>query len=371
MAHDAIAFLSAVEFDQVDLLGFSIGSFVAQEMCLIRPSLVRKLILASTAPQGAAGMHGWAADVIGAVGQRETNAEGVLDVFYTRSPANRQAGEQALQRMFARTTDRDLPTSWETRQAQYDAVCAWGIPNHSLLQRVSAIRLPVFVANGDSDPMIRPHFSHLLAGLVPQTTVRSTRTRPMDFSSSTTRPSRPTSRLSSATPPRLGRGLAGASASLSGGHRVRGADDNAVQGQRPHTLAPPCRHPSRTHGRKQQGPDATVATASYVSHSMLHRQVPGFEPGAHQREVEGPHHPRLRGAGEAGVMGAVASVIGASAPLAMDGSPGGEKSARPEGIVGSDGAGRGLARRGAGVGGASLVRPGRKWWRPARSTPPR
>ena len=59
-------------------------------------------------------------------------------------------------------------TSWETRNAQYDAVCAWGIPNHSLLERVTAIRLPVFVANGDSDPMILPHYSYLLAGLIPQ-----------------------------------------------------------------------------------------------------------------------------------------------------------------------------------------------------------
>src|SRR5207244_9186146 len=59
------------------------------------------------------------------------------------------------------------PTTWQTRQAQYDAVCAWGIPNHSLLQRVTAIDLPVFVANGDSDPMILPRFSYLLAGLLP------------------------------------------------------------------------------------------------------------------------------------------------------------------------------------------------------------
>src|SRR5882672_10468632 len=39
MAHDAIAFLEAMEFQRVDLLGFSIGSFVAQEIALIRPDL--------------------------------------------------------------------------------------------------------------------------------------------------------------------------------------------------------------------------------------------------------------------------------------------------------------------------------------------
>ena len=46
-------------------------------------------------------------------------------------------------------------------------MCTWGIPNHSLLQRVSAIDVPVFVANGDGDPMILPRYSYLLAGLLP------------------------------------------------------------------------------------------------------------------------------------------------------------------------------------------------------------
>jgi pimeloyl-ACP methyl ester carboxylesterase len=172
MAQDAIAFLSAVEFDQVDILGFSIGSFIAQEMALLRPALLRRVILASSAPQGAAGMHGWAPDVIEAVGARQTNPEGVLDVFYAPSASSRHAGQQALKRMFSRTQGRDLPTTWETREAQYDAVCAWGVPNHSVLQRVSAIDLPVFVANGDSDPMILPHYTYLLAGLIPRARVK-------------------------------------------------------------------------------------------------------------------------------------------------------------------------------------------------------
>ena len=51
-------------------------------------------------------------------------------------------------------------------------MCDWGIPNHAALQRVSAIGHPVFIANGDSDPMIRTHFSHLLAGLIPQASIK-------------------------------------------------------------------------------------------------------------------------------------------------------------------------------------------------------
>jgi pimeloyl-ACP methyl ester carboxylesterase len=168
MAHDAIAFLEAMDLHRVDLLGFSIGSFVAQEIALIRPDLLRRLVLASSAPQGAAGMHGWAPEVIGAVGPPETTPEGYISVFFAPSDTSRAAGQQSVGRIFGgRTTDRDEPTTWQTRQAQYDAVCAWGIPNHALLERVAAIELPALVANGDSDPMILPRYSHLLAGLLP------------------------------------------------------------------------------------------------------------------------------------------------------------------------------------------------------------
>jgi pimeloyl-ACP methyl ester carboxylesterase len=167
MAHDAIAFVEAMGFERVDHFGFSIGSFVAQEIALVRPTLLRRVVLASAAPEGAAGMHGWAPEVIGAVGQPETSPQGYLEVFFAPTDTSCAAGQEAAVRIFGRTADRDEPTTWQTRQAQYDAVCAWGIPNHSLLQRVAAIDLPVFVANGDSDPMILPRYSYLLAGLLP------------------------------------------------------------------------------------------------------------------------------------------------------------------------------------------------------------
>jgi hypothetical protein len=119
------------------------------------PALVDAL---ASAPQGAAGMHGWAPEVIGAIGTPHTSPEAYLDVFFTRSAASRQSGTEALRRMYARTEDRDTATTWATREAQYDAVCTWGIPDHAKLQRPSCLQMPVFVANGDSDPMILPHY---------------------------------------------------------------------------------------------------------------------------------------------------------------------------------------------------------------------
>jgi pimeloyl-ACP methyl ester carboxylesterase len=172
MAHDALAFLDALDIGKADLLGFSIGSFVAQEIALIRPALIRRLVLASSAPRGAAGMHGWAPAVIEAVGQKIPNPAGVLEIFYAPTATSREAGKQAFARMAARETDKDQPTGWQTRQAQYDAVCQWGVPDHALLQRVSAIEMPVYIANGERDPMILPHYSYLLAGLIPQAKVK-------------------------------------------------------------------------------------------------------------------------------------------------------------------------------------------------------
>ncbi len=128
MARDAIAFLAAMDLGQVDLLGFSIGSFVAQEIALIRPAIARRVVLASSAPQGAAGMHGWAPEVIGAVGKPQTSPGEYIEVFFAPSPSSREAGKETVQRQYARTEDRDAATTWATREAQYDAVSHLGNP---------------------------------------------------------------------------------------------------------------------------------------------------------------------------------------------------------------------------------------------------
>ncbi|MFE7332229.1 alpha/beta fold hydrolase [Streptomyces sp. NPDC057565] len=168
MADDAIEFIDALGLDKVDLLGFSLGSFVAQDIALHRPDLVNRVVLASSAPQGASGIHGWRPDVIEAVGGREPSPEGYVRVFFGSSPEGLAAGQAAAGRIFGlRTEGPDEPTTWQTRLAQYDAVTRWGIPDHAKLERLQGITQPVFVANGDSDPMIPPRYSHLLAGLLP------------------------------------------------------------------------------------------------------------------------------------------------------------------------------------------------------------
>jgi pimeloyl-ACP methyl ester carboxylesterase len=135
MALGILTFIDALGIDRADLLGFSIGSFVAQEIVLARPDLVDRVVLASSAPQGAEGMHGWADDVMNSVGKPETSPDGYISVFFAPSETSRSAGRAAAGRIFGPKIHPDTPTTWDTRLAQYDAVCSWGVPNHALLQR--------------------------------------------------------------------------------------------------------------------------------------------------------------------------------------------------------------------------------------------
>jgi pimeloyl-ACP methyl ester carboxylesterase len=114
MAHDAIAFIEALDLQPVDLLGFSIGSFVAQEIALIRPDLLRRVVVASSAPQGADGMHGWVPEVIGAVGTPETSPQGYISVFFAPTETSRQAGQEAA----GASSENGRPTATSRRRGR-------------------------------------------------------------------------------------------------------------------------------------------------------------------------------------------------------------------------------------------------------------
>lgn len=171
MARDAIIFLEALKLEEVDLLGFSLGGFVAQEIALLRPSLVRKLILAGTGPQGGPVMHGWRKDIADNARVDQAGAEQLLYIMFRHTPSSQAKGVEYLGRFMARK-DRDAPSNVATRNAQYDAVVEWGVPDHNKLQRLAAIQQPTFVANGDDDLMCPPRLTHLLGGLIPNAEVK-------------------------------------------------------------------------------------------------------------------------------------------------------------------------------------------------------
>jgi pimeloyl-ACP methyl ester carboxylesterase len=171
-ARQMIAFVSALGLARVDLLGFSIGGFVAQEMALIRPALVQRLILAATGPKGAPGMHGWREDIAEAARLEAGTAESLLHIFFAPTETSRALGVEFLGRFTARSEGRDEPSSLAARDAQYDAIVEWGMPDHGALQRLTAIGSPTLIVQGDGDQMIPTKLSHLLAGLIPDAQIR-------------------------------------------------------------------------------------------------------------------------------------------------------------------------------------------------------
>jgi pimeloyl-ACP methyl ester carboxylesterase len=172
MAHDALSFIDALGLHQIDLLGFSLGGFVAQELVLIRPQLVRRLVLAGTGPQGGDGMHGFTDEVFVNATRDEPGAEDLLALFFERSETSVAKGQAFVGRIFTRTEDRDADTTLETRDAQLDAITAWGIPDPSRLDRLAGITQPVLVANGDNDRMVPTRNTHLLADRLPDARLR-------------------------------------------------------------------------------------------------------------------------------------------------------------------------------------------------------
>lgn len=173
MARDAIAFVDALVLKEMDVLGYSIGGMIAQELALLRPRQVRRLILAATGPRGGGEeMHGWSVDVE-AVAKAENNGpEDLLWLFFNPTETSIERGRQFIARFTSRKAERDTPVTAESQDAQYDAIVEWGIPDRSKLERLSGIRQPTLVTNGDNDTMIPPINTRILAEYIPNARVR-------------------------------------------------------------------------------------------------------------------------------------------------------------------------------------------------------
>jgi pimeloyl-ACP methyl ester carboxylesterase len=172
MARDVLRFVDALGLKQIDLLGFSLGGHIAQELSLLRPRLVRRIVLAGTAPQGGPDLHRWTDDVYANACADEITAETALNIFFSGSENSRAKGMEYLQRTQSRQADRDAPTDLATRDAQLAAITAWGIPDASKLNRLAGIIQPTFVASGDNDTMMHTKNSQLLADRLPNAHLR-------------------------------------------------------------------------------------------------------------------------------------------------------------------------------------------------------
>jgi pimeloyl-ACP methyl ester carboxylesterase len=152
MAHDAVTFIRALGFEQVDIVGFSLGGMIAQVIALEEPQLIRKLILAGTGPAGGEGI-----DKVTRISNLDV-ARGALSfqdpktfLFFTRTANGKRSAKEFLARLKERTENRDKAMSLSGYRAQLKAIHRWGRREPADL---SVIEQPVLVANGDHDRMV-------------------------------------------------------------------------------------------------------------------------------------------------------------------------------------------------------------------------
>ena len=158
MANNAEAFIDGLGLTKVDLLGFSIGGMVAQQITLDRSELVRKLILVGTAPRNHAAGNGQGhitpetAAIFGANYDPPENLW--LKVFFTDSPKSQAAGREFLKRYLSRTENRDVSINEKVAPAQIAAVGQWGAQPGERFAYLKNIKQPTLVVSGNHDVIV-------------------------------------------------------------------------------------------------------------------------------------------------------------------------------------------------------------------------
>jgi pimeloyl-ACP methyl ester carboxylesterase len=154
MAQHALDFIDALQLRQVDLLGFSLGGYIAQHLTLRRPQLVRRLILAGTGPGKGEGTQDLSQAILDAAAGSAPSKEGYLTLFFTRSEKSQAAGSACWERLQKREGERDPFLIGEGVQAQRMALSRWDRSEESAYPHLQAIQHHVFVASGSNDLII-------------------------------------------------------------------------------------------------------------------------------------------------------------------------------------------------------------------------
>jgi pimeloyl-ACP methyl ester carboxylesterase len=168
MAVDAASLIDALGLEQVDLFGFSMGGFVAQQIAVDRPELVRRLVLVGTGPRGGEGMGTLDPDVAPLFGTVYDPQDLMwLPIFFSPSQDSQAAGRRFLGRIRARTEDRDVPVSEATVAAHLGAAHEWGAAGPGSYDFLSGIHHPTLVVNGSNDVVVATVNSYILQQNLP------------------------------------------------------------------------------------------------------------------------------------------------------------------------------------------------------------
>ena len=152
MGANAVAFIRALGLNEVDVLGFSIGGMVAQEITLQAPDLVRKLILVGTGPRGGEGLGSLTTVAKKIFGAHYDPPENMwLAVLFSPSKAAQAAGKEFLKRKHLRQEGRDPEVNDKVSPAQVQAMDEWGVQKQESYGYLKTIKQPTLVVNGSND----------------------------------------------------------------------------------------------------------------------------------------------------------------------------------------------------------------------------
>jgi pimeloyl-ACP methyl ester carboxylesterase len=168
MGANAVAFITALGLTKVDVLGFSIGGLVAQEIALQAPDLVRRLVLVGTGPRGGEGMATLTPEAQEIFGASYDEPDHLwLRVHFTKSGKSQAAGREFLKRFRLRAENRDPEVNEKVAPAQIAAIGEWGAPREKPFEYLKSIRQPTLVVNGGRDVIVYSVNSFILQQHLP------------------------------------------------------------------------------------------------------------------------------------------------------------------------------------------------------------
>ena len=164
MSRDALTFCDALGLKKINVVGFSLGGMIAQQLAIDHPDRVDRIILLGTGPRGGEGMTftELSAD------ERADPEQFLLAAFFSPSDASQAAGRAYLKRLAVRTGDRDRLVSPKTAEAQLTAIREWGtVPPSDRYATLQKIKHPTLVVHGVKDIVVQPINAFILTQHLP------------------------------------------------------------------------------------------------------------------------------------------------------------------------------------------------------------
>ena len=169
MASHALAFLDGLGIGTCDVLGFSLGGMVAQQMALERPAIFRRMLLVGTAPRGGEDiMHLEKPSLAKPLGDPSLQGYAVLQkIFFAPTKSSQAAGAAFIERLMQRSEDREPISGPAVAQAQMAAFREWEQFSGERFSELWKIQHPTLVLNGVYDEMIPVLNSYWLSAHLP------------------------------------------------------------------------------------------------------------------------------------------------------------------------------------------------------------